>query len=208
MESTPHNNLCLIIRRYYFLFEICNIIPYNILCQSLITTLKENKMKSYTSISTRLKELRIKNKYSQTYVAEYLNISRQAISRWETGYATPDLDNLVLLAKLYNTSVDELLGVYSENSPSQKSVDPNQITSIISSLEMIGLSVVLVLSMLFPFVPIIVSVLITFWLKANKRNYPFVYALCAICLMVGIFNTYVFFIHAIPNTGTSSITPV
>lgn len=160
-----------------------------------------------TNISLRLKELRTKNNYSQTYVAEYLNISRQAISRWENGNATPDLDNLILLAKLYNTSVDDILGVQNENIYSKETITSIQNT-LTSSFEMLGLSIILVLSMLFPFAPIVISALIAFWMKLNKRNYPFVYVLCAICLIVGVYNTYLFFIHAIPNTGTATITPV
>lgn len=159
------------------------------------------------SISSRLKELRTKNNYSQTYVAEQLNISRQAISRWEKGNATPDLDNLILLAKLYNTSVDHILGVQNENMHSEETVTsiPKALTS---SFEILGLSIILVLSMLFPFAPIVIAALIAFWMKLNKRNYPFVYVLCAICLIVGIYNTYTFFIHIIPNNGVSTITPV
>lgn len=160
-----------------------------------------------TNIPTRLKELRTKNNYSQTYVAEQLNISRQAISRWENGNAAPDLDNLILLAKLYNTSVDDLLGVQNENIHLEETVTSNQ-ASLKSSFEMLGFSIILVLSMLFPLAPIVISVLIAFWTKINKRNYLFVYVLCVICLIIGIYNTYLFFIHAIPNTGTSTITPV
>lgn len=158
-----------------------------------------------SNIPTRLKELRTKNNYNQTYVAEQLNISRQAISRWENGNATPDLDNLILLAKLYNTSVDDILGVQNETIYPEETVTQG---SLNSSFEMLGLSIILVLSMLFPFAPIVISALIAFWMKLNKRNYPFVYVLCAICLIIGIYNTYLFFIHAIPNTGTATITPV
>ena len=160
-----------------------------------------------TNIPTRLKELRTKNNYSQTYVAEQLNISRQAISRWENGNATPDLDNLILLAKLYNTSVDDILGVQNENIHSKEAITatPNTLTS---SFEMLGLSIILVLSMLFPFAPIVISALIAFWMKLNKRNYPFVYVLCAVCLIIGIYNTYTFFMHLVPNNGVSTITPV
>lgn len=160
-----------------------------------------------TNIPTRLKELRTKNNYSQTYVAEQLNISRQAISRWENGNATPDLDNLILLAKLYNTSVDDILGVQTEDIYPEEAITSNQNT-LTSSFEMLALSIILVLSMLFPFAPIVISALIAFWMKINKRNYPFVYVLCVICLIVGVYNTYLFFIHAIPNTGTATITPV
>lgn len=160
-----------------------------------------------TNIPTRLKELRTKNNYSQTYVAEQLNISRQAISRWENGNAAPDLDNLILLAKLYNTSVDDILSVQNENSH-LKETDTSTQNPLTSSFEMLGLSIILILSMLFPFAPIVISALIAFWMKLNKHNYPFVYVLCAVCLIIGIYNTYLFFIHAIPNTGTATITPV
>ena len=156
---------------------------------------------------TRLKEIRTKNNYSQTYVAEQLNISRQAISRWENGNATPDLDNLILLAKLYNTSVDDILGVQNENTHlKETNISPKN--PLTSSFEMLGLSIILVLSMLFPFAPIVISALIAFWMKLNKRNYPFVYVLCAVCLIIGIYNTYTFFMHLIPNNGVSTITPV
>ena len=160
-----------------------------------------------TNIPTKLKELRTKNNYSQTYVAEQLNISRQAISRWENGNATPDLDNLILLTKLYNTSVDDILGIQNENSYPEETVTVSQ-GSLNSSFEMLGLSIILVLSMLFPFAPIVISALIAFWMKLNKRNYPFVYVLCAICLIIGLYNTYTFFMHLIPNNGVSTITPV
>ena len=89
----------------------------------------------------------------------------------------------------------------------EEAITSNQNT-LTSSFEMLALSIILVLSMLFPFAPIVISALIAFWMKINKRNYPFVYVLCAICLIVGVYNTYLFFIHAIPNTGTATITPV
>lgn len=161
-----------------------------------------------TILTTKLKELRKKNNYSQTYVAEYLNISRQAISRWETGKATPDLDNLLLLAKLYNVPVDELFDKSNTNSPSQTADFSDPTNSSASVLEMIGLSVVLILSTQFPFAPMIISVFIAFWMKKNNRNYFVVYILCVICLLIGIYNTYIFFIHFMPNTGISTIDPV
>lgn len=60
-------------------------------------------------LSERLKENRERLGLSQGDVAEKLNITRQSISRWETGKGTPDLENLVLLSKLYQVSTDELL---------------------------------------------------------------------------------------------------
>ncbi len=60
-------------------------------------------------IANRLVELRKKNGLSQEELANKLGISRQAISKWERAEASPDTDNLICLAKLYNCSLDELL---------------------------------------------------------------------------------------------------
>lgn len=66
-------------------------------------------------ISNRLVELRKKNGYSQEELADKLGISRQAVSKWERAEASPDTDNLILLAKIYNVSLDELLNVDDED---------------------------------------------------------------------------------------------
>lgn len=61
-------------------------------------------------ISRQLKKARLEKGYSQSDVAKKLNISRQAISRWENGLAYPDIENLKLLGDIYDLSFDELLG--------------------------------------------------------------------------------------------------
>lgn len=60
-------------------------------------------------IANRLYELRKKSNYSQEELAEKIGVSRQAVSKWERAEASPDTDNLILLSKLYNVSMDELL---------------------------------------------------------------------------------------------------
>jgi len=62
-------------------------------------------------IADRLIKLRKEHGYSQDDLAEKLNVSRQAISKWERGEALPDTENLIELAKLYNISLDELVGL-------------------------------------------------------------------------------------------------
>lgn len=57
-----------------------------------------------------LKFFREKNKFTQEYVASQLNISRQAVSAWENDLAYPDLENLILLSRLYKTSLDGVVG--------------------------------------------------------------------------------------------------
>ena len=60
-------------------------------------------------IANRLVELRKKNGLSQEELALKLGISRQAVSKWERAESSPDTDNLICLAKLYNVSLDSLL---------------------------------------------------------------------------------------------------
>lgn len=60
-------------------------------------------------IANRLVNLRKANNYSQEVLAEKLGISRQAVSKWERAEASPDTDNLIMLARLYGVSLDELL---------------------------------------------------------------------------------------------------
>lgn len=60
--------------------------------------------------ANRLYELRKQHGYSQDELAEMLNVSRQAVSKWERSESSPDTDNLIALAKLYGISLDDLLG--------------------------------------------------------------------------------------------------
>lgn len=61
------------------------------------------------SMNERIKECRIKNGLSQAELAERLVVSRQAISKWESGKGTPDIMNLKNMANLFGVSVDYLL---------------------------------------------------------------------------------------------------
>ena len=55
-------------------------------------------------------ELRTKNGLSQDDLAEKVFVTRQAVSRWENGETVPNTETLKLLSKLYNVSINTLLG--------------------------------------------------------------------------------------------------
>lgn len=61
------------------------------------------------TLSEKLQHLRKAAGLSQEALAERLNVTRQAVSKWETGEGKPDIDNLLPLAKLLGTTVDYLL---------------------------------------------------------------------------------------------------
>lgn len=61
------------------------------------------------SLGEALKEYRQNSGMTQEYVAEALGVSRQAVSKWETGAAEPSTSNLLALAKLYGIDPGDLL---------------------------------------------------------------------------------------------------
>ena len=60
-------------------------------------------------ISKYLQFLRKSNNYTQDDLAKELGISRQAISKWETGMTIPDLEVLLKISKLYGITINDIL---------------------------------------------------------------------------------------------------
>ena len=61
------------------------------------------------SLGEILKEERLRCQMTQEFVAESLGVSRQAVSKWESGASDPSTSNLLALAKLYGVSAEDLL---------------------------------------------------------------------------------------------------
>lgn len=61
------------------------------------------------TIGTKIADCRKRAGMSQEKLANELNISRQAVSRWETGEAVPDTEKVILLSKLFHVTTDYLL---------------------------------------------------------------------------------------------------
>ena len=56
-----------------------------------------------------IKQLRTEHNWSQYQLADLVPITRQAVSKWERGVSLPDSSTLLILAKIFDVSVDELL---------------------------------------------------------------------------------------------------
>lgn len=61
------------------------------------------------TLNEKIQYYRKKNKLSQEELAARVGVSRQAVSKWELGDATPEVDKLVALAKAFGVTTDELL---------------------------------------------------------------------------------------------------
>lgn len=62
------------------------------------------------SFAENIRRMRRKREMTQEQLAERLNVSPQAVSKWETGNAWPDLSLLPVIAALFGTSIDYLMG--------------------------------------------------------------------------------------------------
>ena len=61
------------------------------------------------SLAENIYRFRTERNMSQLDLANDLEVSRQSVSKWETGTAVPELDKLVRLSKLFDVSLDELV---------------------------------------------------------------------------------------------------
>lgn len=60
-------------------------------------------------LSNRITQLRKQEGFSQENLGEKLNVSRQAVSKWESGQSTPDLDYIIKMCEIFNVSADYLI---------------------------------------------------------------------------------------------------
>ncbi len=75
----------------------------------------------------KLRILRKENKMSQEKLAERINVSRQAISKWEQGMSIPDTDNIVRLSKFFQVPIEFFL--LDEDEPFEEiSTDAKEVT--------------------------------------------------------------------------------
>ena len=70
---------------------------------------RKEKAASARSLGEVLKRRRTECKMTQEFVAEALSVSRQAVSKWESGASDPSTAILIALAKLFGTTPEELL---------------------------------------------------------------------------------------------------
>lgn len=62
-------------------------------------------------LENRISEVRKAKGYTQEYVADQLGVSRQAVTKWESGSSRPNTENLLKLADLFDMTIDELVNI-------------------------------------------------------------------------------------------------
>ena len=94
------------------------------------------------TLGQRIHELRTAAGLSQEQLAERLDVSRQAISKWELDASTPDLDRLVLLSRLFSVSLDQLASGTLPGAAAPKEPDIRQLAAENRRRQIVVLTVV------------------------------------------------------------------
>lgn len=148
-------------------------------------------------LSKSLKKARENAGFSQAEVAEKLNISRQAISKWENGWTSPDIDNLVILSDLYDVSLDELF----KNENSKKKKDENLQESVETDKkkvfgllpEEVGILIAIVCLSTIPCLGLICIILLLSYCITKKYKIGAFYKVIILCfVLISIYNSYVY----------------
>lgn len=100
----------------FLLVAICAVMVYLVylLCIALKKYIKakpirKENMERTKTLGEIIKKHRMRCKMTQEFVAESLGISRQAVSKWESGTSVPSTTNLIALAKLFGITPEDML---------------------------------------------------------------------------------------------------
>lgn len=157
------------------------------------------------NFSENIRSIREGKKLSQADFAQELNITRQSVSKWETGKSFPDIDMLKKISRLYNISIDDLVRTNDTGSiQKEPPIIPNQDRKIYwrknSSSDNLSYRdeslVLILLSVLSCRAPIIGILIPIFVLKINdsKNKYKSAIVLISIvCIFVNFSDTLEFF---------------
>lgn len=96
-------------------------------------------------IAKNLTALRKKNKLTQIELAKLLNYSDKAISKWENGESVPSVDVLYRISKIYNVSLDFIVGEQTTSTPIEITADIKKKRRIITYLSIVAVWFVILL---------------------------------------------------------------
>lgn len=85
-------------------------------------------MEAAMTTGEKISILRKNNNYTQEQLADILGVSRQAISKWESGSAYPETDKLIRISELFNCSLDYLLKQSETKTSKAESGEPELVT--------------------------------------------------------------------------------
>ena len=105
------------------------------------------------NLGNKIAELRKKNNLSQEELAEKVGVARQTISKWEIGDTTPDINQVKIISKIFNISIDELVDNDINNVIVEKVSNTEKLAGItIKILKVFGIMLIVFITLIFLFV--------------------------------------------------------
>ena len=105
------------------------------------------------NLGKKIAELRKKNNLSQEELAEKVGVARQTISKWEIGDTTPDINQVKIISKIFNISIDELVDNDINNVIVEKISNTEKLAGItIKILKVFGIILIVFITLIFLFV--------------------------------------------------------
>ena len=105
------------------------------------------------NLGKKIAELRKKKNLSQEELAEKVGVARQTISKWETGDTTPDINQVKIISKIFNISIDELVDNDINNVIVEKISNTEKLAGItIKILKVLGVMIIVFIVLIFLFV--------------------------------------------------------
>lgn len=143
------------------------------------------------SLGSQLKTFREDVDFSQSYIANELEISRQSISNWKNDKNYPDMDNLIKLSNLYGFNLNKLIDenqvltkiVSNSEQAEAKTIQKNKIESYL-------LLLIICFSSLIPPFGILLAAFTIFINKRNNVFYILIYVLSAISIIYNLYAGY------------------
>ena len=120
------------------------------------------------NLGKKIAELRKKNNLSQEELAEKVGVARQTISKWEIGDTTPDINQVKIISKIFNISIDELVDNDINNVIVEKVSNTEKLAGItIKILKVFGIMLIVFITLIFLFV-------IIFMVDMSRNDYDIV----------------------------------
>ena len=135
-KTVVATNSCHIVAHNFYIVGRVQLDKSVYYCYTEVRNMNENQL------AENLMYYRKKKGLSQEKIAEYLEVSRQAVTKWETNTSKPNSDNLIKLAQLFEVDVDTLLG----NEGGEKSSTQGEVSIGKMSWVFIGISVLCILA--------------------------------------------------------------
>lgn len=136
------------------------------------------------NLGKKIAELRKKNNLSQEELAEKVGVARQTISKWEIGDTTPDINQVKIISKIFNISIDELVDNDINNVIVEKVSNTEKLAGItIKILKVFGIMLIVFITLIFLFVIIFMvdmprndyDIVCTTKVSCNLDNEKYVY---------------------------------